>query len=323
VLFIPRVALSVALATASFLFLERPILRGRRILPVRPQITAGAVTAIILAFSLFITSTAPAAELDFSSQTKAFNRLNTEAARKAAAEGKSLPKEGIFGDSTALKLNYGLADSFRTTELALPVGGPATPGCGLVRNLEFKPIKGPVRTPPTECNWDVLWGKYFDSVTPATKPDFAVVNFGPWDVRPHRFPGEPTWYEPGDYAYNDALRKEILAATDYLTSKGVKVIWLTSVPVGKRARPDGELSDIAQHPEWTGWMNTVLRQTIAGHPQNAKVVDLAGWYATSHHRDREMRPDGTHFTEDAARQISDEWLADQIMAAYRDLKTKN
>jgi peptidoglycan/LPS O-acetylase OafA/YrhL len=313
-LFVPRVAISIGLAVLSFRFLEQPIKSGRRFLDLPPRLTIAVSTVGLAALAVLISSMAPIAALDFASKDKLAAELNAQAALSTAS---GTPHQAIFGDSSAIMLNYGVGDVYRETKEALPLGGPAKQGCGLVRGFEVIHLNEAPRLMKEECEWGKVWPEYLDE----NRVDIATIMFGPWDARPHRIPGTSTWLTPGDQKYDAAFTKEFLAASDLLASKGAAAIWLTSIPVGTlNDKTKTDFSEQAEHPEWQTHLNELMIKAAAERPNTVRVVDLAKWYASAPRDDAANRPDGTHFEESAAARIGREWLNRAILDAYQSLK---
>jgi len=313
-LFVPRVAISVGLAVLSFRYLEQPIKSGRRFLDLPPRLTVAVSTVGLAALAILISSMAPISALDFASKDKLAAELNAQAALSTAS---GTPRQAIFGDSSAIMLNYGVGDVYRETKEALPIGGPAKQGCGLVRGFEVIHLNEAPKLMKAECEWGQVWPEYLAE----NRVDIATIMFGPWDARPHRIPGTSTWLTPGDPQYDAAFTKEFLAASDLLASRGAAAVWLTNVPIGKlNDKTSKDFSEQAAHPEWQTHLNELMIKAAAERPKTVRVVDLATWYASSPRDDAANRPDGTHFEESAAARIGREWLNKAILDAYLSLK---
>lgn len=306
VLFVPRVAISIGLASLSYRFLETPIRTGGRILDLPPVRTAGVAIAGLLAISLLITSTAPAPTLDFAADEASLNR---ETAEQSVDQFGSRPVLAVFGDSTMLSIYLGLS---RTSAKGGPMqtrGGAPKLGCGLVGSMEIQRKSESPHLPTAECDWKKIWSDYY--ATASTPPEICAVSFGPWDAGKHRFPGTDEWLHPGDTKYDEVLEAEVLESSDFLASKGCKVVWITSVPTA--AGKTGANAELAAHPEWQTSMNETVKRAVARRKGTVGVVDFAKWYASTPRPDATNRPDGIHFVEASAMAVSDAWLSKAIV----------
>lgn len=305
VLFVPRVAISIGLAALSYRFLESPIRSGGRILDLPPVRTAGVAIACLLGISVLITSTAPPPTFDFAADEAS---LRAETAQSSVDSVGSRPVIASFGDSTMIAFYVGLV---RTSAKGGPLqtrGGAAKLGCGLVGSMEIQRKSESPHLPSEECDWKRIWSDYYaKAVSP---PQICAVSFGPWDVRKHRFPGSDEWLYPGDKKYDEVLEAHVLESSDFLSSKGCRVVWITSVPAA--AGKSGANAEVASHPERQISMNETVKNAVAKRKGTVGVVDFAKWYASTPRPDATYRPDGIHFTEESATALSDAWLSKAI-----------
>jgi len=305
VLFVPRVAISIGLAYLSYRFLETPIRSGGRILDLPPVRTAGVAIACLLGISFLITATAPSPTLDFAADEASLNR---ETAEMSVDQFGTRPVIAVFGDSTMLSIYPGLA---RTSSKGGPMqtrGGAPKLGCGLVGSMEIQRKSESPHLPTADCDWKKIWSDYYaEAVSP---PQICAVSFGPWDAGKHRFPGTKEWLHPGDAAYDEVLEEQVLESSDFLASKGCRVVWITSVPTA--AGKSGANAELASHPEWQTSMNETVKKAVAKRKGTVGVVDFAKWYASSPRPDATNRPDGIHFVEESATALSDAWLSKAI-----------
>ena len=305
VLFVPRVGISIGLAYLSYRFLETPIRTGGRILDLPPVRTAAVSITCLVAISVLISSTAPPPTLDFAADEAALNR---ETAGSSVDQFGARPVMAVFGDSTMLSIYLGLA---RTSAKGGPMqtrGGAPKLGCGLVGSMEIQRKSESPHLPTADCDWKKIWTEYYAKA--ASPPDICAISFGPWDAGKHRFPGTDTWLHPGDEAYDDVLETEVLESSDFLTGRGCRVVWITSVPTA--AGKSGANAELAAHPEWQTSMNETITRAVAKRKGTVGVVDFAKWYASTSRPDATNRPDGIHFVEESATALSDAWLSKAI-----------
>jgi peptidoglycan/LPS O-acetylase OafA/YrhL len=314
VLFVPRVVVTLVLAVVSYRFLELPIRRGVRPLGIRPLAIAPVVIAVLAVGALLISSSTPVPASDFTAQQARLGKLPTKGGGHVVDKGPavpSLPRMTVFGDSTALRTALGLGEVLEAQHLAQPIGGDIQLGCAVARAHEALRAGAPLAI-PRRCDWTTRW----PAEVRASGVQLVVVQFGPWDIEPQRIPGDSVYRTPGDPVYDAWLQKELVAAVDALSSNGAIVVWLTSPDVGNQARASGDpdLTDLVQ-PARMAAFNDLVKKLPSLRPGKVQVVDLAGWMADKVD-DTRLRPDGVHFTEGTARQVSSEYLAAAVMAAF-------
>ncbi len=236
----------------------------------------------------------------------------TTPAPPTTREPVPLLRVAAFGDSTALLTGGGL-DTWgqETRTLQVDIQGTAL-GCGIVRGGKYRVPgfgEGPQRE---ECNnWAQRWTKVLDG-QPA---DVSVVLVGTWDVTDHQLPGDTQWRAPGDPIYDAYLKRDMLAAVDELSTKSPVVVWLTCPLIDFGLKENGisprhPMSDPARMVRF----NQLLGE-VANERANLRIVDLAGFLAQSPggELDRIMRPDGVHFTDQAALQVAN-WLGPELLS---------
>ena len=108
---------------------------------------------------------------------------------------------------------------------------------------------------------------------------------------------------------------------ELFAERDIHVVWLTLPELGAPEGEDpfewrGPGSDPARAERY----NELLRQVAAEQPDAVTVVDLAAWLADSG-EDRRLRPDGTHFTNETAREVADRFLIAEILAAANGAAT--
>jgi peptidoglycan/LPS O-acetylase OafA/YrhL len=312
-LFIPRIAISIALATLSYRFLETPIKTGKPILGLPKRTTALTTMATLATLAILTSITAPKSTLDFTARDKEFAQLNAQAELTVAP---GTPRIAQFGDSTAIALGYGVANAFRESKLALPVLGRPKSGCGLLKDVTIMHANHVAKSTGPDCDWPDVWAKFLDT----TRIDIATIMFGPWDARPVQFSGSSEWLTPGDAKYDSRFESDFLEASDLLASHGVAVVWLTALPIGDATSQARDFWEGYQHPEWQRHLNDLMVKAAAKRPTTVRVVDLAKWYDSMPRNDIANRPDGAHFEEATATQIAKEWLNKAILNAYQSLR---
>ena len=179
-LFAVRVAVTLAIAIASYHLVEMPVRRGvfRRwkvSWSFAPATAAGVAVALILvtrggtpAFSL---STVPGAFISAEAPP-------SPSADVAAVAGGIPTRVFLIGDSVALSLGWGFEQT--DSELALSTWNGGGMGCGFLSIDKERNDDGDWVTGRTElCK---LWRSKWPSYMQGFEPDAVVVLFGPWDA---------------------------------------------------------------------------------------------------------------------------------------------
>jgi peptidoglycan/LPS O-acetylase OafA/YrhL len=317
-----RVAVTLLVAVASFLLVERPVLRGAlrswRALVVPPA-AVGAVSAAIVVVTLpvpqvvpwrappvtEVTAGAPASAAPESTAPDSASPASTGGAA-VGANARVL----VLGDSVALTLGYGLEQV--ADEQGMDVTDRGILGCGLLTAGTYRYV-GEVHTTPPECAATrARWRTDVDT----SHPDVVLLLVGRWEVMDRLEDGR--WVHVGDPAYDERLAAELDEAVQVLSARGAAVGLLTAPYYHRAERPDGGLwpeDDPARVDRW----NALVRDAAARHPRVAHVVDLGarttgepGVYR-NYLDGIELRYDGVHFTGRAARYLG-RWILPQVAA---------
>lgn len=323
-------ALTLVLATASYQWLERPV-RSRRWPPPRlaPGLAVGALAVSAVAIVAVTTwRTAPPA-IDYTAAARAFNGpagtttgqtdpdIKGAFERLAAAEAQigdvDSPRFAIFGDSSAMMTGLGLSEwSLDHLDQLAPGRGAADLGCGLLDTGRRRDGDTTEPIPATCRGYQDRWA----ATVAANRVDVALIQFGPWDVRDQQLePGGPYLTIGRDPELDAALEAELDATVAKLLAHVGEVVLVGSpdVELGR----DGGRSPRRERPESDPGRMAAYRAilaSVAARHDRVTVVDLAG-YLAARADDPELRPDGVHFTERAAREVAD-WLGPEIVRLY-------
>jgi peptidoglycan/LPS O-acetylase OafA/YrhL len=307
-LFAVRLAVTLAVAVASYHLLEQPIRNGTRPRLVRPPLLAAGTVAGLVVAALVIPKVWDPPLDDFEKIAAAQARIQA----RIDAVPASVPRVMFFGDSTAMMASAGVgAWGLDTGELVVPDHATEL-GCSIGRGGERRQY-GEESTIPEGCDWAVTWLAALDR-HPETK--VAVVMTGTWDVIDRKIPGDALWRGPGDPIYDQFLSQEIGAAMDLLRSRNVTVVWLTTPPLdfgrGKVPRPEPDPSDAAARVDR---VNQLIRDQAAAH-QGVAVVEFGDYIAgLPADEDADVRSDGVHLDMEDAEGVATDWLGDEILRA--------
>ncbi|HLT69037.1 MAG TPA: acyltransferase [Acidimicrobiales bacterium] len=303
-LFALRVVVTLAVAAASYVVVERPIRRGWS--PPRlpmPAVAAGAVAAS----ALVVTVVPVSAPGGFTDEQLAY--LEALEAAQAAEVPEGARVGIVFGDSTMLQTSWGLSAWGRDTELlALPGAVNDLLGCGVTRGGERRE-RGRATVAPEGCDgWEEdIPQRVAEIREEHGRLDFAIAQTGPWDVTDRRLPGDDRWRAPGDPVYDRYLYEEIAAATDLFLEEGLVVVWLLAphIEVGRNEEPPPDPPYPESDPARMDRLNEIL-QRVADERHGVVTVDLQGLLRSlpGGEMDPALRPDGVHFTPESATELA-------------------
>jgi hypothetical protein len=223
----------------------------------------------------------------------------------------------VVGDSVSWFVGRGL-ERWGREQGGLLVWNTGTLGCGVARGGEIVLSTGPEPVEPV-CNaWEERWTSQLEDFD----PDVVVVLTGLWDLADRKLPEWDDFHHVGEPVADDFLVAEYRAAHELLSSRGAGVVWLTAPCYADRILP-GPLADTnALRPERTRWFDDEVLPRFAAATPAVELVDLAGFVCPDGVFTQEfgglegVRPDGVHFSDDAAALIA-EWLVPHLEAAAR------
>ena len=327
-----RCAVTLTLATLSYRYLEAPIRRGVRLVRPRRALAMAGVSALVVSAAVVaVTVDPPPPPIDLAAAAET-PPPPPPPPPPPLESGPSAPSEIAFvpvgdisgnrvplappvrvmvvGDSIAWSLGLGLqAWGERTGNLH--VWNTATIGCGIGRG-------GEIHSPFNHCdNWAERWPAMLDEF----RPDIVLVLDGVWDLFDRRFLDGEGWVGPNDPHYQEWLLGEYQQAVDVLTSRGATVAWLTSPCVVETDQSGTFAGTEVFEPERVRILNAeVLPELNATRDEALTMIDLFSWVCPNDTFTQTFggrdggRPDGLHFTEEAATTISD-WLGPKLMTS--------
>ena len=313
-----RVALTFALATASFYLVELPIRRGalrrRWALTLAPSVFVATGAAVIVATA---GAAPPPAYLqggpDSLLTSAPTAQIPAPAPPGPAPEAALAPQPGapaaaparrivLVGDSLAQSLLPGLNDA--AIEHGVQLFPASVPGCGVLGGQ-------PVDLGGTTFKWsddcENAIPKYQTARIAQYRPD-VVMWLSIWD-RTERIVGGRR-VSPLTIEGRQAFLGLIDEAATRLTATGARLVMLTVAP----AAPSDEDPN-PPHDEGVVQMNRLIREYGRAHPDRVAIVDMATFLCPNGEPCPEsvggIRPrhrDGNHFEPDTAG-----WVARQVM----------
>jgi peptidoglycan/LPS O-acetylase OafA/YrhL len=313
-----RCGVTLAVATASYVLVERPLRHARRShRPALTPVVAGGAMAATAMLAVLGTvpppvPAAPAVDLDQAlavPTTEARPRGPRSVAttpppmQRSGRRSGGKPRISIFGDSVAWSLG-----TYLPAQTRLDIETRGVQGCGIARLPEIRYI-GFAHTNYPGCDtWDRRWRKNVRT----DDPDVAVILLDRWELMDRKLDGQ--YRHVGQPAYDTYLRKELDLALDVVTARGALPVLLTAPYTRRAERPDGGLWPEDQPQRVDAW-NALLRETAERH--DAVVIDLNRrvcpdgeftWRAGG----VRIRSDGLHFTPEGVRRHVAPWLLPQL-----------
>ena len=326
-LFGERLALTIAVATVSFLWIERPIRYGTFRARWKPLLAATAGAAAVAALFVSVPSSSSAPKIVFSAVQKPTAALAgaaslpntgpTADAQTARRDGAAAPTPAtapdavapppvhrilLVGDSVAQTLGRGLERWGSANGVSVVNAGRYY--CGIARGGRLAMAMGNTANPCED--WPQRWPGMLDRV----RPDVVVVLTTIWDVGPRqRDDWGPDYIGVGDARFDQLVTTDWKAAVDTLDSRGARVVWLTS-PCSAEAPIDHNLQYANQL-----YLASVRRTTPMIQVDLDARVCPDGKFSNQLGPVAEGRPDGMHFSDAGADWVAS-WLGPKLASPY-------
>jgi peptidoglycan/LPS O-acetylase OafA/YrhL len=321
-----RMLITLAISVASFVFVEQPILRGRRLRGSYPKVVIPATAIALVAALVLVTSEAPAPSIvlaPLSAQPSALHVVRVKSthnhARPVAAQSVSATpavnavppvrlhrpfsenrplRIMVVGDSVGLSFGRGLELWAAETGAAV-VENDAIRSCSLGRHLRVRLPFGQEVPVPHGCEeWDKKWPETIDSFD----PDVVFTLYTMWEIEWRQLP-DGHWGKPGDPAFDQWQLNEYQTATDVLSRRGAQVLWLNTA-----------CQKQAIEPHDLFWIhNTKTLPKLAASRPAAHIVDVDHLLCPHGPPNpdfggvHDVRPDGSHFCDAGALEVA-RWL---------------
>jgi hypothetical protein len=298
-----QVGLTVALATASYYVVERPIRRARfsgwRRRSVAP--IGVAATAVALVFATVPAATNSITPAAGAAGGTAPNGLPEAAgAIRASPDTASAPTAStapdvssvmVVGDSTAITLAEGLKGPGLNAGLAIHDGGEL--GCSIVLGYTEGDSTGldEPATPQPRCDWRTMWPPELDR----WRPKVVMMLWGPLDTADHVVNGR--WLRVGTPEWESYYDDQLTQMVSLLSSRGAQVLIATAPQFHNRptvTSPHPTFDD----PHRLTTLNAMYG-TFAAQHSSVDLFDLAGQVVPSDFGD-----DGVHFTPSGSNRLA-------------------
>jgi hypothetical protein len=292
-LLIAKLAVTAALAIASYYLIELPIRRGA--LPGMKSVVALALAMSVTAGAV-VAGTQPPPLRHIAAGTVARTLSGFPVSPRSPRPVGQPARVLVVGDSIAKTLAQRLEGPARGAGLAMINKGEL--GCGVARGGPYRYF-GKQLNPPGICDrWPRQWAEHVGRFD----PDVVLAVIGRWEVMDRVHNG--TWTQLGDPVFDRYLTDELERAVEVL-SAGDAIVAFTTAPYFLRGeRPDGGRWP-EDDPARVDRFNTLLREVAARHPERVAILDLNertgrnGQY-TPVIDGIAMRTDGVHFSAQGA-----------------------
>jgi peptidoglycan/LPS O-acetylase OafA/YrhL/lysophospholipase L1-like esterase len=319
-----QLALTLALASLSFWFIESPIRRGDWLHGARAGAAIAASLALI-ALAVWWLPTPDTQNLNALGGAKDLVVPTTTTPPATAASAPGVPaappttaplpplRVMMAGDSMAESIVIGLQAWAEQTG-AMSVKNQSVVGCALGRT-------GMTRAINVERAFEDRCTERDGALATAVSefdPQLVVVAGSFFDVADRLPDGFDSWTHIGEPAYDEWLVGELRNLADTATSNGAQLVWLNSPhldPVPGSTMLMGDPPYPEADPARVDRFNELLNQALDGRP-NTTILDLQGWLRQQPggEFDPSVRTDGVHFTY-AGTAIFAPWLGDQLLTA--------
>ena len=213
ILFVLRMAVTIAIALASYYLVENPIRRGTMLKTGGFALSMALVGAVVVASVAFaVTLNPPASKIPFanfdvgSQQAQVFKGETPAGTGTPSIAGATADSVLWLGDSGAYDEAPALGAAFNASGTRMFVSG-ASPGFGLTN---------------PKIDWRSIWKQLIDE----NHPTLVMIMLGGWDLGFQK--------EKGDAAYLQIAKE----ATELFTSNGAKVLWISMLPGGTTPERD-------------------------------------------------------------------------------------
>lgn len=213
ILFALRMAVTIAIALASYYLVENPIRRGMMLKTGSLALSSALVgTVVVAAVAFAVTLKPPASKIPFanfdigSQQSQVFKGETSTGPVAPSIAGATADSVLWLGDSGAYDEAPAVGAAFNASGTRLFVSG-ASPGHGLTN---------------PKIDWRTKWKQLIDE----HHPTLVMIMLGGWDLGFQK--------EKGDAAYLQIAKE----ATELFTTNGAKVLWISTLPGGTTPQRD-------------------------------------------------------------------------------------
>jgi peptidoglycan/LPS O-acetylase OafA/YrhL/lysophospholipase L1-like esterase len=217
----------------------------------------------------------------------------------------------VIGDSTAQAAGTGLAAWAADNPALAQVSVLASGKCGMVRGGEVPGDRGDDSLMRT-CE-DLVANRLLPAVQ-ELQPDVVAVFVAARDSEPRQWDPNEGLLTPTDPRYAARIEFGYRAVNALIVAEAPhsRVVWVRPPTINPYWK---DTAGAFLDPEGHAIVDGIAARLAAEDPNHAAVVDLRAWMEGNGYSTREdMRPDGIHFTPEAARQVAGDWLGPELVA---------
>ena len=327
--------ITLAVSVVSFYALEQPIRRCHWA-PGRTYVVAGATMAVALLVIAVMPATRgflepdrevlDAAAIDIDAPPVPLQAVTSSVAVDGAvavaaagpvktSSGAVLPPAPnrpvrimVVGDSTAFYLGQGLAAWAGDHPQHAQVDVLYCQGCGFILDGTITSFEAASFVAQSRV---VVQQEMLEHIA-ALQPDVVVLMSTVNDIANRQWDAAEGVLTPADPRYRARMVTAYGAVTDSVLAAGVPhLVWVNPpIPAGVWDPPE-----MSEDPR--NWVqHDVIREVAAAAGAAVNVNELDAWFTlTGHGADRSWRPDGTHLTEQSAKELAGEFLGAWLVQA--------
>ena len=302
-LFLVRLAVTLAIAEASFWLIEWPIRRGGIVRGIEGPLAIAIAACVLLAFTVPV------------------GKLPTY--HLASASGGPL-RVLVIGDSTAAVIGpevekYGRDSGRLVAQTAAKVGCGFIPEAQVRYRLGFEETRHCSQALPNAMK-----------AARAFQPNVILLIIGYPDMADLRLPGQTQWHHMGEPVIDNAYLQAARSGLALITALGVPVVWLDTpdadwdpdrTTAGVKLAGSGPVS--LNHPARAHRINQLDAELVKSFPlvRIAPFAAQLGKDGTDAPTfDPTVRFDGMHMAPAKALALAQGWLGDQLLQAYEEHK---
>jgi len=314
-LFALRVAVTLAIALASYVLVERPIRERRALRSWKlPAALVALAALIIFGGSLISPGRAVGVSEEAARRVSRLPASTTPPATAATTPG-AVPKPlkiYVVGDSIGLFFATGLQAWGDAHPGTVVVYANANVRCPVTRGGSFR-FTPEEDTSATSCDEFLdRWPTDLEQFA----PDVVIVATGPTNTVDRMVPGDTQWRAPGDPVLDKFQLAQMRHDVDVLHATGAPVLWL-DMPYEQR---DGgqitgrEVLDSSDRGRIDRY-NDLLDELAASRP--VSILRWAKYFdSMSVEQDLALRGDGVHLGDQGTAKVLDDWMWADIQKDY-------
>ena len=285
-LFGARGGATLAVATASFYLVERPIRQGAFFRHWRAWVGAPVAVAVVSITVVLATGSGTVAAVPAPSSVP-------------AGTSRSHTTVLVLGDSTAITLGLGL--SYEAPRYGATVVDRGILGCGVavVPEVSQHGVDAATAAPcnpatPPDAQWPAKWTGWIDRYHPGV----VAILAGRWEVSTVEWSGR--WTDILDSAFAAYVRQQLQQAVDVGSAGGAPVVLFTAPCYDSGEQFDGAPWPEDQ-PDRLNAYNALVREVVAANSERATLINLddvvcpGGTFENQIDGVTVRAPDGVHF----------------------------